>query len=146
MGILEYDERMRAIFELTKWLPPPRRNNEEYHKSEWFTSNINYEEDTIQREIKNLLPTLMKEYIEEKIDNGYWNIPTKEWIDLLGNLDSRNDRRHTACESQKPAANNNKAVNPEGYDARRKSSPRVTHKKSKTNTGKGKEKNTANHS
>ena len=40
IGILNYVERVRNIFEMEKLLPPTSRNNEKYHEAYWDTNHI----------------------------------------------------------------------------------------------------------
>ena len=60
MGILEYSERVHEMLELSKLLPPPIKNNEEYHEDDWDTRNTPYKEDTILNEIYKIRPELIQ--------------------------------------------------------------------------------------
>ena len=82
---------------------------------------------------------MIQDYSEDKFDSDYYNIPPKEWIHMLGTLEARDDRRSTACESQKPATKNKKDGQPDEADDNSESIPRFTCKKHKPNTRKGKQ-------
>ena len=77
MGILEYSEHMREMFELSKLLPPLIRKNEEYQKYVLDTRNMNYKEDTIRKAIKDVLTAVIHEEFYKKVGNDYHTIPPK---------------------------------------------------------------------
>ena len=87
--------------------------------------------------------------MEEEVGKNYLDYrgsSPEEWIDLLRILESRDDRRGIARESQKPSAKRKKkSEKPDEADANRESSPRVPCKKLKHNTGKSKQQKTASH-
>ena len=87
----------------------------------------------------------MYEEVKEKVDENYFNGPTKECIDMLGTLEARNDRSSAACEVHNVATKNKKSDHSEGADASSKSIPRVPSKNCKTNPGKGRQQNNPRH-
>ena len=42
-----------------------------------------YKEDTICKDIKDDLPTVMQEEVEENFGNDHCTLPPKEWIDMI---------------------------------------------------------------
>ena len=88
---------MRGMFDMEKLLPPPSKKKKEYHKIYRDTRYMDFKEDIICKEIKDVLPVEIQEEVEEK-DHNYYTIPTEDWIDLLGNSEAKDDRRRTDFE------------------------------------------------
>ena len=80
---------------------------------------------------------MIQEEVDEKLGSDYCIISTEEFIDMIGTLDARDDRRRAAREAQKTFANKKKAQNPYEADSNSESSPRVTRKKHNPKPGKG---------
>ena len=62
-----------------------------------------YKEDVIYKKFKDGIPAVIQKEVKENFGNDYWTIPTDEWIDMLETLESRDNRRGAARESQKPS-------------------------------------------
>ena len=71
-------------------------------------------------------------------EHDYQKIPPGYWINILGNLESRDYRMRADREDQKSAANNNKKKAEQSWysDSNSKVIPRVPQKNKKTKPGK----------
>ena len=125
MGIQDYAERMCVMFEMAKIIPTTSRNNKEYHKDAWDTSDMPYKEDMIQKAIKDEITAVIQEEVGEKFGSDYCTISTEEWIDLIGTLEVRDARGSAYFESQNTAYKKNNNYYPANVDASSDSRPRV---------------------
>ena len=65
MSIIKYAERVSEMFELDKYLPPPSKKNEEYHDAARENWDF-FLKDDICKEIKDVMPEVMKKEVEDK--------------------------------------------------------------------------------
>ena len=49
IGILEYNERVYEMFEMSKLLPPPMIKNDKYDEDNWDTIYMAYKGDVIHK-------------------------------------------------------------------------------------------------
>ena len=54
------------MFEMAKIIPPHIRKNEEYHEADWDNRDMNFNNEIILKEIKEILNASMKEEVKEK--------------------------------------------------------------------------------
>ena len=66
MVILQYAELICEMFEMAKFLPPPIRNTQDYHKSDWDTKEKTLTEDDIGKATNDGLHVLMYNIVKEK--------------------------------------------------------------------------------
>ena len=54
------------MFELAKFLLPPRRKNDYYHKDAWYSRYMHYKEEIIHKSTKQGLPTEIQEELDAR--------------------------------------------------------------------------------
>ena len=60
---------------MSKLILPPIRKNEKHHESAWDTRDMPYKGDIICKEIKDGMPSVMQEEVEENVGSKYQTIP-----------------------------------------------------------------------
>ena len=93
------------MFELDKYLDPPRSNNGQDHDNNWDTRDKSFSEDEIYKSIKDALPVPTQNKVDKK-QTYYRSIPDEDWIDLLGNIKSMYNSRPESITKQNPSSKN----------------------------------------
>ena len=90
MGTLHHDEHISKMIGLAKYLSPPTINNEDWHYADWETRYKAFSEDDIHESIKDGLPSEIQNEVDEK-EKYYRSILDEDYIDLLGNIEARDN-------------------------------------------------------
>ena len=83
---------------MNKFLTNISWNNEEYDDAVCDTRDKNFNEDKIQKVIKDGIIVVIQNKVEEK-ECDYCTLTNEDWIDLIGTLDTHNYRRRTDFEN-----------------------------------------------
>ena len=74
VGIIKYNERVREIHNLEKYLPPPLMKGQEYNEADWEVRDKGLSDNNIRVTTRNKLPISMQDELDEK-DKYYRYVP-----------------------------------------------------------------------
>ena len=80
--IINYNERVREIHNLEKYLPPPLMKGQDYNEADWEVRDKGLSENNICVAARDGLPISMRDELDEK-DKYYQYVPHIYWCDLL---------------------------------------------------------------
>ncbi len=106
MTIMDYVERVREMWYLKRYLPPPSLKNKTYSEVLWSTLDEAVNELVIRKSIRDGLPDEMQAQLDAK-DDDYRNVDEERFNEFLINIESANIRKR---ESMKRARENLKVA------------------------------------
>ena len=95
--ILRYDDPVREMYDLSKYIPPPLMKGKSAEASNCTVRNQDFTANEVRLAIKDRLPKSMQDELDDHPEN-YCSLTYEYWWDLLSTIEFKDERKRAAAQ------------------------------------------------